>query len=82
MVQIQDIKDILKNYEIKIEDNLLIYNEKNVFKISTNDNEYTIDIKTPYMTKKIMVIGFEELMNTLYLELLRDHKYYNDLLIM
>ena len=82
MNQIQDIKDILKNYEIKIEDNLLIYNEKNVFEISTKENEYVIDIKTPYMTKNIVVIGLEELMNTLYLELLRDHKYFSELLIL
>jgi hypothetical protein len=79
----QNIMSELNNYSFQmIEDKLLICNDKNTFTIKQNNDRYDVDIKTPHATKSCVANGnLDDVISILYLELLKERKYYNDLLI-
>jgi hypothetical protein len=79
----QNIMSELNNYSFQmIEDKLLIYNDKNTFTITINEWGYGVDIKTPHSSKNCVANGnLDDVVSILYLELLKERKYYNDLLI-
>ena len=81
--QYQNIMMELHNYSFqKDEDKILISNERNTFTITLNVCGYDVTIKTPHITKRSIINEcLDDVISVLYLELYKERRYYNDLLI-